>query len=92
MYVLGFALPFVLLTFFLGSTKWIVRKSHFIMKIGGHDDHHGTRPIFWADAGHYGRAIGPDQRYVVGKTRINKLPPGRGVHHFTWKKESKYGG
>lgn len=35
MYVLGFALPFVLLTFFLGSTKWIVRKSHFIMKIGG---------------------------------------------------------
>lgn len=35
MYVLGFALPFVLLTFFLGSTKWIVRKSQIIMKIGG---------------------------------------------------------
>lgn len=35
MYVIGFALPFVLLTFFLGSTKWIVRKSRFIMKTGG---------------------------------------------------------
>lgn len=35
MYVLGFALPFVLLTFFLGSTKWIVRRSQVIMKFGG---------------------------------------------------------
>lgn len=35
MYVIGFALPFLLLTFFLGSTKWIVQKSQFIMKIGG---------------------------------------------------------
>lgn|SRR5690625_4220883 len=35
MYVIGFALPFLLLTFFLGSTKWIVRRSELIMKIGG---------------------------------------------------------
>lgn len=34
MYVIGFALPFLLLTFFLGSTKWIVRRSEIIMKIG----------------------------------------------------------
>lgn len=34
MYVVGFALPFVLLTFFLGSTKWIVRYSGIIMKVG----------------------------------------------------------
>jgi len=34
MYVIGFALPFLLLTFFLGSTKWIVRRSGVIMKIG----------------------------------------------------------
>ncbi|QUW23136.1 sulfite exporter TauE/SafE family protein [Sporosarcina sp. Marseille-Q4063] len=34
MYVVGFALPFLLLTFFLGSTKWIVRRSEVIMKIG----------------------------------------------------------
>lgn len=34
MYVLGFALPFLLLTFFLGSTKWITRHSQIIMKIG----------------------------------------------------------
>lgn len=34
-YVIGFALPFVVLTFFLGSTKWIVRHSGIIMKIGG---------------------------------------------------------
>lgn len=35
LYVIGFAIPFLLLTFFLGSTKWIVRKSGIIMKIGG---------------------------------------------------------
>lgn len=34
MYVLGFALPFLLLTFFLGSTKWITRHSGVIMKTG----------------------------------------------------------
>src|SRR5690625_1688792 len=35
MYVIGFALPFFILTFFLGSTRWIVRHSQVIMKIGG---------------------------------------------------------
>lgn len=35
MYVIGFTIPFLILTFFLGSTKWIVRKSGIIMKIGG---------------------------------------------------------
>lgn len=35
MYVIGFALPFIILTFFIGSTKWIVRKSQIIMKAGG---------------------------------------------------------
>ena len=34
MYVIGFALPFLILTFFLGSTKWIVRHSQVIMKTG----------------------------------------------------------
>lgn len=34
MYVIGFALPFLVLTFFLGSTKWIVRRSGIIMKVG----------------------------------------------------------
>ncbi|MEK3981409.1 cytochrome c biogenesis protein CcdA [Psychrobacillus sp. FSL K6-2836] len=34
MYALGFALPFLLLTFFLGSTKWITRHSQVIMKTG----------------------------------------------------------
>ncbi|MHA0856537.1 cytochrome c biogenesis CcdA family protein [Paenibacillus sp. CMAA1364] len=34
MYVIGFSLPFLVLTFFLGSTKWIVRHSQVIMKIG----------------------------------------------------------
>ncbi len=34
MYVLGFALPFLLLTFFLGSTRWITRHSQVIMKTG----------------------------------------------------------
>ncbi|MET3699383.1 cytochrome c biogenesis protein CcdA [Bacillus oleivorans] len=35
LYVIGFALPFLILTFFIGKTKWIVRKSGIIMKIGG---------------------------------------------------------
>src|SRR5690625_2270862 len=35
MYVIGFSLPFLILTFFLGSTRWIVRHSGIIMKIGG---------------------------------------------------------
>lgn len=35
MYVIGFALPFLILTFFLGSTRWIVQKSEIIMKTGG---------------------------------------------------------
>lgn len=35
MYVIGFAIPFFLLTFFLGSTKWLVQYSQKIMKIGG---------------------------------------------------------
>ncbi|CQR47918.1 Thiol:disulfide interchange protein DsbD [Paraliobacillus sp. PM-2] len=34
-YVLGFALPFLLLTFFLGYAKWLVRYSNKIMKFGG---------------------------------------------------------
>lgn len=34
-YVIGFALPFLILTFFLGSTRWIVRHSGIIMKFGG---------------------------------------------------------
>ncbi|RKQ30802.1 cytochrome c biogenesis CcdA family protein [Oceanobacillus halophilus] len=35
MYVIGFALPFTVLTFFLGSTRWIVKHSGIIMKVGG---------------------------------------------------------
>lgn len=34
-YIIGFAIPFLLLTFFIGQTKWIVRKSGIIMKVGG---------------------------------------------------------
>lgn len=34
-YALGFAIPFFVLAFFIGSTKWIVRYSSFLMKIGG---------------------------------------------------------
>jgi len=34
-YVIGFAVPFLLLTFFIGSTRWIVRYSEKIMKVGG---------------------------------------------------------
>ncbi|KGX84961.1 cytochrome c biogenesis CcdA family protein [Pontibacillus litoralis] len=35
MYVIGFAIPFLVMSFFIGSTKWIVRYSGKIMKIGG---------------------------------------------------------
>lgn len=35
MYVIGFALPFIILTFFIGSTRWAVRHSQVIMKTGG---------------------------------------------------------
>lgn len=34
-YALGFAVPFFVLAFFLGSSRWIVRYSEAIMKIGG---------------------------------------------------------
>ncbi|SET48592.1 cytochrome c-type biogenesis protein [Oceanobacillus limi] len=34
MYVVGFAIPFLILTFFIGKTRWIVRHSSVIMKIG----------------------------------------------------------
>ncbi len=34
-YSLGFAIPFFVLSFFIGSTKWILRYSNLIMKIGG---------------------------------------------------------
>ena len=34
MYVIGFAVPFIILTFFVGSSKWIVAKTGIIMKIG----------------------------------------------------------
>lgn len=34
-YVAGFAVPFFTLSFFIGSTKWIVRYSSIIMKAGG---------------------------------------------------------
>ncbi|WP_411954235.1 cytochrome c biogenesis CcdA family protein [Alkalibacillus sp. S2W] len=34
-YVIGFALPFLILTFFIGRARWIVRYSNMIMKIGG---------------------------------------------------------
>ncbi|MFK7695417.1 cytochrome c biogenesis CcdA family protein [Paenibacillus sp. HJGM_3] len=34
-YTLGFAIPFFILAFFIGSTKWIQRYSSLIMKIGG---------------------------------------------------------
>jgi len=34
-YTLGFALPFFILAFFIGQTRWIVRYSAIIMKVGG---------------------------------------------------------
>lgn len=35
MYIIGFSLPFFVLTFFIGSTRWIVKYSGMIMKVGG---------------------------------------------------------
>ncbi|MEW9667401.1 cytochrome c biogenesis CcdA family protein [Ammoniphilus sp. 3BR4] len=34
-YTLGFALPFILMSFFIGRTKWILRHSAKMMKAGG---------------------------------------------------------
>jgi cytochrome c-type biogenesis protein len=34
-YSLGFAIPFFVLAFFLGSTRWLLRYSQPIMKVGG---------------------------------------------------------
>ncbi|PZE22073.1 cytochrome c biogenesis CcdA family protein [Paenibacillus xerothermodurans] len=34
-YSLGFAIPFLVLSFFIGTTKWILRYSAQIMKVGG---------------------------------------------------------
>ncbi|GGH25302.1 cytochrome c biogenesis CcdA family protein [Paenibacillus segetis] len=34
-YTIGFALPFFVLAFFIGSTRWIVRYSGIMMKVGG---------------------------------------------------------
>lgn len=34
-YALGFAIPFFVLAFFIGSTRWILRYSNLLMKIGG---------------------------------------------------------
>ncbi|TVY11470.1 cytochrome c biogenesis CcdA family protein [Paenibacillus cremeus] len=34
-YSLGFAVPFFVLAFFIGSTKWILRYSSLMMKVGG---------------------------------------------------------
>jgi cytochrome c-type biogenesis protein len=35
MYVLGFAIPFFLMAFFIGRTKWILQYSNQVMKVGG---------------------------------------------------------
>lgn len=35
MYVIGFSVPFLVLSFFLGSTKWLVKYSERLMKVGG---------------------------------------------------------
>lgn len=34
-YTVGFAIPFFILAFFIGSTKWILKYSNAMMKIGG---------------------------------------------------------
>ncbi|WP_054949269.1 cytochrome c biogenesis CcdA family protein [Numidum massiliense] len=34
-YILGFAIPFFVMAFFIGETKWILRHSSKIMKVGG---------------------------------------------------------
>ncbi|MCH5584020.1 cytochrome c biogenesis protein CcdA [Shimazuella sp. AN120528] len=35
MYVLGFAIPFFIMAFFIGRTKWILKYSNQVMKVGG---------------------------------------------------------
>lgn len=35
-YVLGFSLPFLILSFFIGKLNWIKRHSSFLVKIGGY--------------------------------------------------------
>ena len=35
-YILGFAIPFFILSFFIGKMKWIRKHSGTIMKIGGY--------------------------------------------------------
>lgn len=35
LYSVGFAIPFFVMAFFIGSTKWIQKYSHKMMKIGG---------------------------------------------------------
>lgn len=34
-YVIGFSIPFLVLAFFVGSTRWILKYSGIVMKIGG---------------------------------------------------------
>lgn len=34
-YTLGFAIPFFIMAFFLGKTRWILKYSHRLMKVGG---------------------------------------------------------
>jgi len=34
-YTLGFAVPFILMSFFIGRTRWILRYSSILMKVGG---------------------------------------------------------
>ena len=35
-YVIGFALPFLVMTFFIGKISWIQKHNRVIMKIGGY--------------------------------------------------------
>lgn len=35
-YILGFAIPFLILSFFIGKLKWIRKHSHKIVKVGGY--------------------------------------------------------
>ncbi|RFU70372.1 cytochrome c biogenesis protein CcdA [Peribacillus saganii] len=35
-YILGFAIPFFILSFFIGKMKWIRKYSHVIVKVGGY--------------------------------------------------------
>lgn len=34
-YIVGFAIPFILMALFIGRTKWLLRYSDWVMKIGG---------------------------------------------------------